>query len=141
MSEYIPEDLRRTVVERSNGQCEYCLTPLITTFVLHQIDHIIARKHGGPTSAGNLAFTCALCNRFKGSDLSSVDPESGEIVPLYHPRNQRWRDHFSVRDGLIVPLTATGRVTVNLLQMNRAERVAERRFFISEGILSLPPST
>lgn len=138
MSAYIAEWLRRLVVERANGQCEYCLIPLLTTFVPHHIDHIIAQKHGGSTASENLAFTCALCNRFKGSDLVSIDYETGAIAELFHPRTQVWSEHFALRDGLVFPLTAVGRVTVSLLQLNRPERVAERDFFFNEGILALP---
>ena len=60
----------------------------------HQIDHIIAEKHGGPTDPDNLALCCTLCNRYKGSDLTAIDPETGQIVPLFHPRNQALADHF-----------------------------------------------
>ncbi len=137
MSAYIAEWLRRLAIERANNQCEYCLIPLNITFVLCHIDHIIAQKHGGLTVSENLASTCALCNRFKGSDLVSIDNETGAIVELFHPRNQKWSEHFALRDGLIFPLTAVGRVTVTLLQLNRPERVAERDFLFREGILPL----
>jgi len=70
--------------------------------------------------------------------LVSIDSETGAIVELFHPRTQFWSEHFALRDGLIFPLTATGRVTVTLLQLNRPERAAERDFFFNEGILALP---
>jgi 5-methylcytosine-specific restriction endonuclease McrA len=138
MSAYVGNRLRTLVTERASGQCEYCLIPLTTSFVPHHIDHIIAQKHGGPTISGNLALTCAICNRFKGSDLVSIDPQTDEIVRLFHPRKQNWSVHFSLRDGLIFPLTAAGRVTVKLLQLNLPERVEERQFLSAEEILNLP---
>jgi HNH endonuclease len=92
-----------------------------------KMDHVIAAKHGGQTVAGNLALCCTLCNRFKGSDIASVDPETGEITPLFHPRFDEWKDHYDIRDGLIVALTAKGRVTVTLLRMNRPDRIRERQ--------------
>jgi len=52
----------------------------------HEVDHVIAEKHGGLTEPDNLALSCTLCNKHKGSDLTSIDPETGDIVPLYHPR-------------------------------------------------------
>jgi hypothetical protein len=48
----------------------------------------------GPTEAANLALSCNLCNAFKGPNLTSVDPETGDIVSLFHPRNDPWNDHF-----------------------------------------------
>ncbi len=77
---YIPAALRQFVYERANGCCEYCLIPEVATLAPHEIDHIISKKHGGLTEAGNLALSCVLCNKYKGSDLASVDPDTGEIV-------------------------------------------------------------
>lgn len=76
--------------ERAGERCEYCLIPESMTFALHEIDHIIAEKHGGRTEEENLGLSCALCNGFKGSDLTSIDPETGAIVPLFHPRRDAW---------------------------------------------------
>jgi HNH endonuclease len=91
---YIPAALRRLVYERAKGCCEYCLIPDVATFTTHEIDHIIAEKHSGRTESGNLALSCAACNKYKGSDLASIDPESGAIVALYHPRRNIWSENF-----------------------------------------------
>lgn len=88
---------------------------------------MIAEKHGGPTSEENLALSCTLCNGHKGSDIASVDPLTGEIVPLFNPRLAGWSDHFRMEDCIISPLTGSGRATVQLLQLNQPHRVAERR--------------
>lgn len=138
MSEYIPAPLRQEVYDRAGGQCEYCLIPQVAALVSPEVDHIIARKHGGETEANNLALACSLCNKYKGSDLTSIDPESGVITPLFHPRRQQWADHFRLEDAQIMPLTATGRVTVVLLQLNRPERVAERELLLAAGAIQLP---
>jgi 5-methylcytosine-specific restriction endonuclease McrA len=111
---YIPTVLRRLVSERAGGRCEYCLIPETAVFAAHEIDHSISQKHGGPTEADNLALSCALCNKHKGSDLVSLDPDTDHIVPLYDPRRDRWSDHFQLRAAQFVPLTPTGRVTVRL---------------------------
>lgn len=140
MSGYIPDWLRQLVVARAEERCEYCLIPQLATFVSHQIDHVIAQKHGGLTKSENLALTCAICNRFKGSDIVSIDPDTGEIVALYHPCRQIWVEHFLLRDGWIQPVSTTGRVTVFLLQMNRPDRVTERRLLYSVGVLRIPGS-
>lgn len=131
---YVPAPLRRLVVERAGNRCEYCGTPEAATFAAHELDHIVAQKHGGPTEPGNLALACALCNKHKGSDLTSVDPETGDIIPLYHPRRDIWSDHFKLDQMRIVALTAKGRVTIQLLQLNRPERVEERARLIEAGL-------
>lgn len=119
--------LRQVVRLQADGRCEYCRISERLTLAEHEIDHVIAVKHGGKTVAANLALCCTICNRFKGSDIASIDPESGQITPLFRPRNDRWDDHFQVRDGEVLGLTATGRVTVQLLRMNRPARIRERQ--------------
>jgi hypothetical protein len=98
-----------------------------------EVDHIIAEKHGGATLIENLAWACALCNRYKGTDLASIDPQSGRLVALFHPRQQHWRRHFRVANGAIEPSTAAGRVTVRLLRLNEPERVLVRAMMIDMG--------
>ena len=128
MSEYIPAAIRRLVRERANQTCEYCLIHEVDALLPHEPDHIIAAKHRGETTETNLAWTCFTCNRSKSSDLGSIDIESNKLVRLFHPRSDRWEDHFeSHRDGHILPLTDVGRVTVFLLKLNRAEHVEIRR--------------
>ena len=124
---YIPVALRRLVEERAKYKCEYCLLPAKIAFFPHEIDHIIAEKHGGETNADNLALTCWRCNRYKGSDLGSFDPETGYFSFLFNPRNQEWKSHFIFSEVVVVGLTAEGRTTVKLLQINSEERLAERR--------------
>lgn len=135
MSSYISAELRRLVHERAKGCCEYCLQPESFGLTTHEVDHIIAEKHGGPTQTDNLALSCALCNKRKGSDLASLDPQTGAVIPLYHPRRDRWNDHFELQAAEIVPLTATGRTTVQFLQLNLLDRLAEREILISAGVL------
>ena len=79
--------LRREVRERAGKRCEYCLLAESQAFFPHEPDHLIALKHGGTTNAANLALACFKCNRFKGSDIASVDLRSGELVALFNPRN------------------------------------------------------
>lgn len=64
MGTYISSALRKLVYERANGYCEYCLIPEIATLAIHQIDHIIAEKHGGLTESNNLALSCIFCNKY-----------------------------------------------------------------------------
>jgi hypothetical protein len=86
------------------------------------VEHIVARQHGGGDDPENLALACFHCNVHKGPNLSGIDPDSGEVAQLFHPRRQSWRDHFALNGAEIVGLTPTGRATVNLLSMNTAAR-------------------
>src|SRR5712691_6817855 len=115
MSEWISKTLRGLVRDRAQGRCEYCLLHEDDSIFRHQPDHIIAHKHGGQTTAENLAYSCALCNGLKGSDIASVDIETGLIIPLFHPRTNNWTDHFRIEEAVIVPMTPTARVTEYLL--------------------------
>lgn len=133
---YISPDLRERVKARANDQCEYCLIPQYFSFLTHPIDHVIAQKHGGKTDIENLALSCSLCNKYKGSDISSIDSNTQSITPLFHPRTQQWPDHFKLTDtGLIMPLTPEGRVTAFLLKFNQPIRIKRRHLLILEGIL------
>jgi len=140
MTRSLPDDVRMLVAERADYRCEYCLIPEDDSFVPHQVDHIIARKHGGSSSLDNLAFCCALCNMRKGSDVASFDASTDRVVALYHPRRQVWSEHFRLAGIVIEPLTDAGRVTVALLQLNRAALLLEREFLARQGRLVIPRS-
>ncbi len=134
MSDPVPAALRALVRQRARGRREYCLLPDEDTLLSHEPDHIIASKHGGETHEANLAWTCFGCNRSKGSDLTSIDPESGRVVRLFNPRKDKWTKHFRLEGALIVPLTPKGRVTEYLLQFNRPENVERRELLIAAGL-------
>lgn len=129
----IPERLRRQTQERAQGRCEYCLIHESDMYYPHEADHIIAEKHGGPTSFENLAWSCFRCNRYKGSDIASIDPISHKIIPLFNPRQQKWSRHFRLNGALIEGITTSGRATVSLLRINDVERVNQRRRLIGIG--------
>ena len=129
----LPERLRRQIQERAQGRCEYCLLHEADMYYPHEPDHIIAEKHGGPTSLENLAWSCLYCNRFKGTDLASVDPASKKVVFLFHPREQKWNRHFRLNGARIEGITASGRATIALLHMNDPERVAYRLALMTLG--------
>jgi hypothetical protein len=130
---HVPAALRRLVVSRADGICEYCLIPHADTHFGCEVDHILSEKHGGLTVADNLAYSCLYCNRFKGSDLGSIGA-GGQLVPLFHPRRDRWNEHFRLDDDMTLqPLTPVGEVTVRLLAMNADERLFERRALHAEN--------
>ena len=134
MSEQVSSGLRRKVRARAQGRCEYCCMPDDAPVFPHEPDHIIALKHNGSTSSENLAYACFECNRAKGSDIASLDPDTNELTPLYSPRTQDWGEHFRFNGPVIEPLTAIGRVTVRLLRLNTPIRVAIRASLMSEGL-------
>ena len=130
---HVPIAMRREVRERAEECCEYCLIPESMTWALHTIDHIMAEKHGGATTAENLALACAIRNARNGSDLASNDEQTGSIVPLFHPRRDCWTDHFRLTRGHIEPLSDIGRATVRLLRSNDPHRVEERELLVDLG--------
>ena len=122
----VPLALRSLVRLRADGCCEYCRIHEDDAFESHEADHITAEQHGGETTPENLAFACWDCNRRKGPNLSSRDPETGEVVRLFHPRHNRWNEHFRLEGFRIVPLTSRGRATAKLLRFNSPERLRVR---------------
>ena len=131
-SSLIPAELRRLVIERASGHCEYCLIHQDVSIYSHEVDHIIALKHGGQTRADNLALSCLSCNRYKGSDLATIDPINDEIVPLFNPRRQVGDGHFLLNDARIEGITQIGQATSRLLKLNAPNRILERQVLINQ---------
>lgn len=119
--------VRQLVRERANFACEYCrISESVILFLPFHIEHIVAKQHRLDDSESNLALSCDRCNAFKGPNLSSLDPETNELVRLFHPRIDDWGTHFSLIDGKVCGLTSIGRATVKLLNMNAPYRVQLR---------------
>jgi hypothetical protein len=129
--------LERRVRRRARGRCEYCQLPRSASEFTFPIDHIIARQHGGKTEAANLAQSCPQCNARKGPNLAGLDPSTGELTRLYHPRLDRWREHFIWKGAVLTGLTPVGRTTIEVLAINAPDRVAAREALIEEG--EFPP--
>ena len=122
---------RELVRERAGGRCEYCLLRQQHSELTHHIEHIVAKQHGGTDEADNLALACHRCNLRKGPNLSGLDPLGGDVVLLFHPRRDRWEQHFAIRDSNIQGSTPSGRATVRLLAMNDTRRVELRAELLS----------
>lgn len=113
--------------ERAGHRCEYCKlhqndSPLAA---LH-IEHILPRFHGGRDELDNLALACIDCNLHKGTNLTGIDPQTNQVTELFHPRRQRWEDHFAWRGIYVVGKTAVGRTTIRVLNMNSEDQLALR---------------
>ncbi len=130
---YIKTSLRRLVIARAGGCCEYCLLGQEDNFLPFAIDHIRPEEHGGPTEEQNLCLSCYDCNSYKSSDVGSFDPLTDEFTFFYNPRKHTWSEHFRVDNGVIEPLTAEARVTVLIFRINLPEHVDERLGLIKIG--------
>ena len=131
--------LEAAIWRRAHDRCEYCQLCQSYTSLPLEIDHIIARKHGGKTELDNLALSCFYCNSYKGSNVAGVDPIDGAIVRLYNPRSDIWGDHFEWKGPLLVARTAIGRVTIAVLVINHPDAIVVRESLIQEGIF--PPAS
>ena len=129
--------LAKLVGDRAHGLCEYCRIPEIYDRPGFEIEHIVARQHGGRTVPGNLAWACFTCNKHKGPNLSGIDQVTGKLVPLFHPRRHKWSGHFRWQGALLVGRTPIGRATIAVLGINLPLRVRLRQELIDEGVF--PP--
>jgi hypothetical protein len=128
------DELYAAVRFRAGFRCEYCRLPEAASDLSFPVDHVIARKHRGRTELDNLALACQRCNAHKGSDLATVEWPSLDLIRLFHPRHDRWQDHFRFDGAVIVGLTAVGRATARLLAMNDPRRVETRLWLIEDGL-------
>jgi len=129
----IDEALREFVRRRGGDRCEYCRLPQHAVDGRFHVEHVVAQQHRLDDGPPNLALACARCNLQKGTNLASVDPVTGEIVPIFNPRVDKWGEHFAFRGSEIRGLTPTGRATVRLLQMNARHRVELRSSLLAAG--------
>jgi 5-methylcytosine-specific restriction endonuclease McrA len=132
---YVPKALRERVAAQAKYRCGYCLTSTRITGIAMEIEHINPEAMGGPTVEDNLWLACTACNLHKSDRVVAADPDTGEVVHLYDPRHQNWREHFkwSNAGDLIIGLTATGRATVKALHLNRRDLALARLNWVSAG--------
>jgi hypothetical protein len=121
------------VRERANFCCEYCGIPEIDSGLRFHVEHVVARQHGGSDDEANLAFACPDCNWHKGTNLTSIDPDTGAVTGLFHPRQDIWREHFCNDPPRILGSSGTGRTTAWLLDMNSPIRLQHRKWLIRLG--------
>jgi hypothetical protein len=129
--------LEQLVWRRAGRRCEYCQVAQAHDRLPFEIDHIIARKHRGPTRASNLCLACFACNNHKGPNVAGVDEKTKKIVKLFNPRRHKWHRHFRWDGPILLGRTPVGRVTVTVLEINLPYRIAFRQGLIDEGVF--PP--
>ena len=136
MSSRVPREVKEFVAESAGYRCEYCLSPMQFNPDQPSIEHIHPGSRGGSDAPSNLAFACQGCNNFKQVAIAAEDPATGVQAPLFHPRTDRWADHFAWSDDQVsvIGRTPTGRATISRLQLNRPGLLNQRRLLMLSGL-------
>lgn len=126
--------LLNQIRQMSGDRCDYCRMPNAYDPLPFQVDHVIARQHGGATVLENLAWSCLHCNSHKGPNIAGLDPLTGQLARLFHPRAQQWQRHFLWDGAILVGRTRTARATILVLAINDPAIVSFRAELRVEGI-------
>lgn len=125
--------VRNLVRKRAGNRCEYCRLPQECYDLTFHVEHVVASQHRENDAPSNLALACDRCNLHKGTNLVTIDHETGEQVQLFNPRTDSWDEHFSLVGAEIVGTSPTGKATARLLQMNSERRIRLRSRLLSTG--------
>ena len=134
------DELRRRVWSRARDRCEYCRFSASLGELPFEIDHVVARKHGGGTEESNLALSCFYCNSYKGPNIAGLDPQTSSVVRLFHPRRDVWARHYRWVRAVLEGTTGIGRATIEVLRINHPDALAVRQALFEEGADFLPPT-
>jgi hypothetical protein len=139
-SRKITDSIQQQVRQRALELCEYCHASEKWQYVLFTVDHVIPLSKDGKNTIDNLALACFHCNRRKSNNITGIDPDSGNQVELFNPRESLWNEHFiwSVDGLIIIGLTPIGKATIVTLDLNR-ERIINIRA-ADKAINRHPPS-
>jgi hypothetical protein len=130
----LSQSQREFVRKRANGCCEYCRAPEDSDVLPYHADHIRPRKLHGSDEPENLCFSCNECNAHKGTNVGGYDPVTDEFTMLYNPRSEDWEIHFRLEENAAISgLTAIGRTTVDVLNINEVKRVKRRQYLVEAG--------
>jgi hypothetical protein len=133
---HIPDDIAQRVRKDARNRCGYCLSPQHLVMARLEIEHIIPRSRGGSDDLSNLWLACPICNGHKSGKVSGIDPETGDLVPLFNPRIQNWFEHFHwSEDGLhVIGMTPTGRATAVALHLSDdPDALLVRSYWVTAG--------
>lgn len=132
---HIPDSLRKKVAAEARHRCGYCLTAQVYTAMPMHIEHIVPLAADGTSNEENLWLACPLCNGYKATQTHHLDPETGESVRIFNPRQQKWQEHFEwSEDGLFIHgKTGCGRATVLALKLNNDFLTRARRRWVMAG--------
>lgn len=134
----LPAEVRRQVLSRAAGRCEYCRMHQSLQGGTFHVEHVIPLDRKGSSALENLALACPSCNLHKSDRVSAFDPETQSAVPLFHPREFDWHSHFRFDNHRIVGLSPTGRATIVALDFNHPRRIQIRR--VEETFGLFPPT-
>ncbi|HKB03509.1 MAG TPA: HNH endonuclease signature motif containing protein [Gemmataceae bacterium] len=124
--------LRAFVRKRAGRRCEYCrLHEDDDDFLAFHVEHVIAMQHGGTDDPDTLCYSCSECNWAKGPNLAGL--LAGKLYPLFNPRKQNWMRHFRWEHTTLVGKTKTGKVTVQVLNINEPSRIMLRENLQIDG--------
>ena len=127
----VPVALRRRVIARALHRCEYCGLSQLGQAATFHVDHVKPTSAGGETVMANLALACIHCSLRKGAREKTSDPVTRRLVPLFHPRQQRWNLHFRWDGTVLRGITATGRATIHALSLNSSHHLIIRSFEVT----------
>ena len=129
--------LRQVLQERAGHRCEYCKVHAAIQRATFHLDHVRPSSRSGGDDPDNRAFACPTCNLSKSDRVALSDPETGELVPLFNPRQDRWSDHFRFEGYVVVRLTPTGRALVAAFDLNSTQYIFIRSIEAGAGLF--PP--
>ena len=127
-------EIIRVVEVRAAGRCEYCRMLKILQRAPFHVEHFVPQSKGGSDDLDNLAWACGACNLSKSNRTRVVDPETGQEVPLFNPRNDCWEDHFALDGYRLIGLSPVGRALIAGLDLNDPQRLFIRQ---AEHLLGL----
>ena len=137
MADHFSDFIRELVRRRASQRCEYCLIHEYTQAAAFHIDHCIPINKGGAAEVNNLALACPHCDRQKWDSTHGRDLISNQNAPIFRPRIESWNNHFCFEGFVVVGISPTGRVTVELLKLNHPPKVRIRQ--IEETLGLFPP--
>lgn len=133
---HIPLELDQQIRLVAKNRCGYCLSPQHLVMGRLHIEHIQPIGKGGNSEENNLWLACSICNGHKADKTHAIDPQSGESIPLFNPRHQKWFEHFRrSENGMhVIGLTNVGRATIIALHLSDdPDALTVRSYWILAG--------
>lgn len=127
--------IKKDVSLRAKYLCEYCKSPANISSQPFAVEHIIPKSKGGETVLDNLALSCQGCNNYKYTKTEGIDLLTNNKVSLFNPRKHEWNKNFAWSDDLleVLGITSIGRISVNILKLNRLELKNLRKLLANAG--------
>jgi 5-methylcytosine-specific restriction endonuclease McrA len=85
---------RHNIFERDRNTCQYCGQVFERKDL--NLDHVIPRDRGGPTSWENIVCSCIRCNTQKANRT----PQEAQLHLVRKPKRPKWRPFVQVNLGL-----------------------------------------